>query len=580
MSDKNNDNRIDTPSDSEDLSSLISSAIENKKNGDQPVRSAEIPAQPPKRQPQTSSRPQPGRRVPQGAPKRPPQGTKGRPIKQGQRPAQSAQGQRSAQAQKSAQGQNKRPSAQKSAQGQNKRPSGAAHQGQKTQAARPNKGAQPTRSANSAQHNAQRKAPQRPPVKPVPKKELTAPAAAENTAAESETEKKAKWSKKKKTGVALAIIFIVFFLLLGFVVFMFFHYTGMLDRNTSEAKNYSKPTLNSSEFVDESDTFDKKSQEDELKAYLKKSARKISNENVINILLIGEDLRDTSEDSRGNTDVMLIISINKEQKTITMTSLMRDMYIYMSEFNYSYRLNAAYHAGGCEYLEECIEDYFQIEIDRYVRVSFQEFITVVDTIGGIDMKVSDEEAIGMHDPMAEQNTYLGNSRETDWLWEGGDLHLNGNQALAYARLRYVGNSDWERTERQRKVLKEVITKGRELSLLKINSLLNEVLPNVHTDLTDGEIASLLVDVFDILDYDIQEVRIPADGYYSNEIVDNMDVLLFNYNANAAIIQKVVYGDCKTVEEAIAQYQEETGDFYAYNSTYDPSYNPNYNNTNW
>ncbi|MBQ6633306.1 MAG: LCP family protein [Ruminococcus sp.] len=227
-----------------------------------------------------------------------------------------------------------------------------------------------------------------------------------------------------------------------------------------------------------------------------------------------------------------------------------------------------------------MEDYFQIEIDRYVRVSFQEFITVVDTIGGIDMKVSDEEAIGMHDPMAEQNNYLGNARETDWLWEGGDLHLNGNQALAYARLRYVGNSDWERTERQRKVLKEVITKGRELSLLKINSLLNEVLPNVHTDLTDGEIASLLVDVFDILDYDVQEVRIPADGYYSNEIVDNMDVLLFNYNANAAIIQKVVYGDCKTVEEAIAEYQEETGDFYAYNTTYDPSYNPNYNNTNW
>ena len=189
--------------------------------------------------------------------------------------------------------------------------------------------------------------------------------------------------EEKKTGVALAIIFIVFFLLVGFIVFMFFHYTGLLDRNTSEAKNYSKPTLDSSEVVDESDTFDKKTEEDKLKAYLKKNARKISNENVINILLIGEDLRDTSEDSRGNTDVMLIISINKEQKTITMTSLMRDMYIYMSEFNYSYRLNAAYHAGGCEYLEECIEDYFQIEIDRYVRVSFQEFITVVDTIGGI-----------------------------------------------------------------------------------------------------------------------------------------------------------------------------------------------------
>ena len=150
---------------------------------------------------------------------------------------------------------------------------------------------------------------------------------------------------------------------------------------------------------------------------------------------------------------------------------------------------------------------------------------------------------------------------------GSDVHLNGNQALAYARLRYVGNSDWERTERQRRVIKEVITKSKNMSLLQIDSLLNDVLPNVHTDMTDGEIASILLDVFDYLEYDVQEVRIPADGYYSNEIRANMDVLLFNANANAAIIQKVVYGDCSTVEEAIAEYQEETGDYYAYTYMY-------------
>lgn len=483
-------------------------------------------------------------------------------------------GQRPANSQKAANGQrpgNGRPAGQRPA---GSRPSG---QGRHTAQNRP-----------SAQ-NGSRKAPPPPrttagkrtsSVNPVPDKDRalksTAGEVSESTTQGAKPVKKG-WSKKKKTGVAIAIIFIIFFLLLGFIVYMFFHYTGLLDRNTSEAKNYSKPTLNSSEFRDESDTFDKKSQEEELKAYLKRNSTKISDENVTNILLIGEDLRDTAEEERGNTDVMIIISLNNEQKTITMTSLMRDMYIYMSEYNYSYRLNAAYHAGGCEYLEQCIEDYFQIEIDRYVRVSFKEFITVVEALGGLDMTVTDDEAIGMHDPMAEQNKYLGNDRETDWLWEGGDLHLNGNQALAYARLRYVGNSDWERTERQRKVIKEIIAESKNLSLLQIDSLLNDVLPNVHTDLTDGEIASLLLDVFDYMDYDIQEVRIPADGYYSGQIVDNMDVLLFNYNANAAIIQKVVYGDCSTVEEAIEEYQNETGDFYAYNSTYDPSYN---NNNNW
>ncbi len=384
---------------------------------------------------------------------------------------------------------------------------------------------------------------------------------------EPKKKKRAKWSNKKKTGVALAIIFIIFFLLVGFIVFMFFHYTSLLDRNTSEKENLAPPPLNSSDYVDESDTFNAEQRERELKKYLRENEEKISDENVTNILLIGEDLRDTATEERGNTDVMIIISLNKEQKTITMTSLMRDMYIWMEQYYESNRLNSAYWHGGCEYLEQCIEDYFQIDIDRYVRVSFQEFITVVEALGGIDMYVSDEEAIGMHDPMAEQNKYLGNPRETDWLWKGGDLHLNGNQALAYARLRYVGNSDWERTERQRRVIKEVITKSKNMSLLQIDSLLNDVLPNVHTDMTDGEIASILLDVFDYLEYDVQEVRIPADGYYSNEIRANMDVLLFNANANAAIIQKVVYGDCSTVEEAIAEYQEETGDYYAYTYMY-------------
>ena len=200
-----------------------------------------------------------------------------------------------------------------------------------------------------------------------------------------------------------------------------------------------------------------------------------------------------------------------------------------------------------EHIPEIYDFYKQRKMN--VRLARVFPISVEDTLAS-PMYVSDEEAIGMHDPMAEQNKYLGNPRETDWLWKGGDLHLNGNQALAYARLRYVGNSDWE-----------------SMSLLQIDSLLNDVLPNVHTDMTDGEIASILLDVFDYLEYDVQEVRIPADGYYSNEIRANMDVLLFNANANAAIIQKVVYGDCSTVEEAIAEYQEETGDYYAYTYMY-------------
>ena len=91
---------------------------------------------------------------------------------------------------------------------------------------------------------------------------------------------------------------------------------------------------------------------------------------------------------------MMIISINTKNKTITMTSLMRDMYIYMAQFDEGNRLNSAYWHGGCEYLEQCIEDYFGIQIDRYARVNFYSFIDIVETVGGIDMEVSKAEAEG------------------------------------------------------------------------------------------------------------------------------------------------------------------------------------------
>lgn len=397
----------------------------------------------------------------------------------------------------------------------------------------------------------------------------------ETDKSEGESKKKSSrkkgWSTKKKTGVALGIVFVVFVIIISIIVGMFFHYTGLLNRDKDTKINSGKAPINSSELHDESDTFDAKEKEDELKAQLQKQSTKISSEDVTNILLIGEDLRDTEEQSRGNTDVMMIISINTKNKTITMTSLMRDMYIYMAQFNEGNRLNTAYWHGGCEYLEECIEDYFGIEIDRYASVNFYSFIDIVETVGGIDMEVTDAEAEGMKAPLAEQNKYLGNEKGTDYLDKGGNLHLNGNQALAFARLRYVGNADYERTERQRRVISEIIKNAKKLNLVQLDKLLNKVLPEVHTDLTDGEIANLLLNAFDYMDYDVQQLRIPADGYFTDEYIYGMQVLNPDYEANSAFMQYIIYGSCKNIEEAVEQYQSENtyagGDGYDYGYGY-------------
>lgn len=411
-------------------------------------------------------------------------------------------------------------------------------------------------------------------VIPIPTKEQQKKAE-EIPEADKEPKKKKGWSKKKKTCFALGIIFVIFVIIIGVIVGLFFHYTGMLDRTKDNKINSGKAPVNASELTSEEDTFDALQKEQELKDQLQQQSSKISSEDVTNILLIGEDLRDTEEASRGNTDVMMIISINTKNKTVTMTSLMRDMYIYMAQFDEGNRLNSAYWHGGCEYLEQCIEDYLGIEIDRYARVNFYSFIDIVETVGGIDMEVSKAEAKGMRDPMGEQNKYLKNKKGTDYIdldqYKGKKddekikLHLNGNQALAFARLRYIGNSDYERTERQRRVISEIITEAKKLNLVQLDKLLNKVLPEVNTDLTDGEIANLLLNAFDYMDYDIQQLRIPADGYFTDEYIYGMSVLNPDFTANSAFFQYIVYGTCKNIDEAIKQYQEENA--YSYDTGY-------------
>ena len=410
------------------------------------------------------------------------------------------------------------------------------------------------------------------------------------------------WSIRKKTGVTLGFIFLALVLVMGIGVVLFFHYTGLLkDRDNSIRTE--KPPVDARDLVEGEDTFDDKEKEEELRSMLKQKSKKISNENVMNILLIGEDIRDTATQDRGNTDVMMLISINKEHRTITLTSLMRDTWVYMEKFNVTNKLNQAYWYGGAEYLSEVIEDHFSISIDRTVKVNFLQFIDIVEAVGGLDMDVSYTEAVAMCDPLNEQNKYLGNPKKTDYVdlsqygkdesvnyydvegkfctsieYESDEdnslhLHLNGNQALAYARTRYGCGDDYGRTMRQRETISKIVSKAKQLSLVELDELMNKVLPEVETDLEEGEIAELLLDAFDYMSYDIQQMRVPADEYYSNGIMYSQSCLLlqpWQFQANAAFLRYIIYGDCKNVDEAVEKYRKEIDDgtFYE-NNDFEP-----------
>lgn len=264
----------------------------------------------------------------------------------------------------------------------------------------------------------------------------------------------------------------------------------------------------------------------------------LSDKSVTNILLIGSDTRDENE--RGRTDSMILLSINRNTQEITMTSLMRDSYVEIPDYGWA-KLNAAYSYGGAELLMDTIEQNFDVAVDKYVYVNFFSFIDIVDAAGGISIDLSDEEAQYMTDPMAEQNKYLGNEKGTDYLTQGGeDLLLNGNQALAYARLRYVGNADFERTQRQRTVITKIVDQAKTLSPLKLDNFIKVCASELTTNMTKAEMYVMFYKMLFSVNYDIEQLRIPQEGAYSYGTHDGQSTLDLDFNACRDEISDKIY----------------------------------------
>ncbi len=265
----------------------------------------------------------------------------------------------------------------------------------------------------------------------------------------------------------------------------------------------------------------------------------MKSEGVTNVLLIGNDSREGGED--GRSDAMILLSISNETKTIHMTSLLRDMYVEIPGYEGN-RLNAAYAYGGPSLLCETIEHNFGIEVNRYVLVNFQAFAALVDAVGGIDLEVTNEEVQWINAYLNEYNLLEGREMTTDYLDTSlsGEIHLNGPQALAYSRNRYIG-TDFGRTERQRKVLSAVIKKLPIAFATNQNELIEQLFPNLTTNLTQNEVFVLSMDAGKLLSYEILQTVIPAEGTYSNASIRGMSVLEVDFEANKAIIQKEIYG---------------------------------------
>lgn len=259
-------------------------------------------------------------------------------------------------------------------------------------------------------------------------------------------------------------------------------------------------------------------------------------DDIINVLLIGQDRR--SNQGRSRSDVIILCTVNIPQKTLTFTSFMRDMYVQIPGYDDN-RINVPYVLGGMELLDNTLKRNFGVEVDGNVEVDFQGFIGVIDLMGGIEMYIRQDEADYMNMNVSWD---VEDGTDKQWNITEGVNHLTGSQALSYARMRYVGNADYERTERQRKVLSALVEKAKELSISELNVLMQHALPMLTTDMENSQIVGYALKVFPILpELEVKTLRIPVDGGYQSTYVREMAVLLPNLQKNRDALEEVILG---------------------------------------
>lgn len=364
-----------------------------------------------------------------------------------------------------------------------------------------------------------------------------------------------KRKKKMKAGAKAAIIggSVVGFILIAAVaiVCVLIHYINKmnyvpLDENytiLSETKPYSEDVTNP--MVIEQTSKDSSQEElDEYQSLAEAALKNLSGEyeelgDIYNILLIGSDTREV--DDTGRSDTMMLISINREQKRIVATSFLRDLYVKLPQMGYD-KINAAYAYGGVEMLLDTLEYNFSLHIDKYISVDFFSFVKVVDILGGVDVDVHEDELFWCNQYIHASNLLLGEPENSDFLEkaDGSFQHLSGKQALAYSRFRYVGNGDFTRTERQRKVVNIIFDKLKRINARTLIELLDSILPMVTTNIPTGEFLELIAILPEMSRYEIVSWSVP-DVQFKYLTIDGVSSIGIDFNYYIDKIYRYMYG---------------------------------------
>ena len=288
-------------------------------------------------------------------------------------------------------------------------------------------------------------------------------------------------------------------------------------------------------------------------------------DDVVNILLVGIDGRTADMDSKNSTqhgDVQIIVSINKKDGSIKLTSVLRDLYVTIPGYKSKNRINVAYSRGGGQLAMRTMNKLLELNIEHYVVINFYGLATIIDALGGVDIELTKAEA-GAINTYIKKNLKKGGYDNQDKDYERQDLekkngvqHLDGIQAVMYARLRSIDN-DFKRSERQRHLLEVLLGKVLEggLNIDKLLNLLEICLPYAETNMSAMDMVSLAMGVLqsDILtklengDALLQQNRIPMDETWKYDTTSGgASVVVFRttkrHQENIEGIHKFIYGE--------------------------------------
>lgn len=243
---------------------------------------------------------------------------------------------------------------------------------------------------------------------------------------------------------------------------------------------------------------------------------------IKNIALLGIDSRD--DDLVGRSDSIMILTLDSVHNKIKLTSIMRDSYVNIDGHGMD-KINHAYAFGGAELALKTLNENFDLNISEVMVVNFSSLVNIIDKIGGVNIDITDDEVShisGISSP--------------------GEHLLNGNQALAYSRIRYATGGDYKRTERERTVINAIFNKLKNTSLTEYPQLVNEFLPYIQTNMSKSALLGLGTEFSGLATKGIEQDRFPRDQQAEGQMINGTYYLTFDIENVKTSMKDYIFND--------------------------------------